>query len=147
VGRYGTSTTAGWWPSLGSIPGVPRNLYHLYHLYPSSRKGWTLPELPALAIHETRAFVMLRHPVFYHEGMMVLMDGAFTWQEVPYVDSVCCEHNSTLCPNCQKDWYYEHNIRLVSIFDPSISTDFDEIARQYREANGIPEPSLIDYLQ
>lgn len=110
---------------------------------PPIQERWTLPENPVLSVEDTDAFVMLRSPFYLHpEGLLILLEGAFQWRPVPYVEASACDHTYQLCCQCQQEWYWDHNIRLVKRGEPEIYTDFDALARDYRESQGIPEPAL-----
>lgn len=102
-----------------------------------------MSEDQTLAIHQQRAFVMNRSPFFIDdEGLLWLHEDAFTWIEVNYLEPGKCEHQYTLCPECQKSWYWDHNILLVCKSDNRIFTNFDVLADQYRREAGITDPPL-----
>lgn len=130
---------------LFTVRGFESLCPHVKHNRP--RRGRTL-QIPQfrMACPDSRALVRIRNPTYEREGLLFAPCACqWDWFEVPYVDSVICDHVNSLCPYCQANWYEECNIRFVSVADPNLVTDFDELARRWRAEQGIPEPPLSEY--
>lgn len=117
----------------------------------------------AVSCEDTLAFIMTRQPLFEvedpygdYEGeiLWAIDELAFRWVSIPYLEPGECDHNDephfaygvTMCPDCQEKWFQDYNVRLVSKDNTEIFVDFDILVRAEHKKQGIPEPSLRDYL-
>lgn len=66
-------------------------------------------------MREIKVQIQLKNPGYYLDGKLHFDTDAGKWVDIEVVQDGTCLHDTTMCPDCSREWQIDYWVRIVHV--------------------------------